>query len=707
MEPKRGIMSSARRLVGWVLCLSLAASAVLLVLAAAMGGFGVVRTQVLLTFVGLAVGALLGWAQLAWADKHPWRVAVGLAAIAVSQASYLLLVWTGWRTQSLLWRVWWVSMVPSVMVTHLILLRAGRLAPRDVIAKVASVCALVSGLMILALGLRGRLLADVPPAWLWAGLVPSAGAVLGSAIVLVRFLRRRRRGGAAIPRGARIALILASQAGVFFVGWYVGRGTAPRAGLFEALPSAMANLPPEEIDRQIAADVGRLRTVVAGLGELEKKMEKFHSRLAERLAAEGREYYTPKEDEQLRWQFVSYLSYRSALLRLVATYSGFQVVRDPARRARCLMLGHAAAATVYEMSLKFVGAYRDKDAQRRKLNEAEPAWGIPAGMFDRIGEDIAGGRNVELCEEMAAYFDTHRARWRREGIFVAAEFDWLEERILAAQRYARANPINRRTVQFDLFLQRVRQDAYTPVYTVQSIVSEWLGDTRIVQRAPFISYEQIEKLEPRLRPGDILLERRNWFVSNAFLPGFWPHAALYVGRGDDLRALGIAEHEEVRARLPEYGRPAHDGRANTVIEAVSEGVIFNSLTHSMHADYVAVLRPRLSDKQIGEAIVRAFRHVGKPYDFEFDFFTSDKLVCTELIYRSYEGMLHFPLKRVMGRDTLPAIELVRKFTLERARSDRELDFVLFLDAVPAAGQAKFADEQEFCNSADRPRSFNE
>ena len=212
--------------------------------------------------------------------------------------------------------------------------------------------------------------------------------------------------------------------------------------------------------------------------------------------------------------------------------------------------------------------------------------------------------------------------------------------------------------------------------------------------------------ESQLQPGDILLERRNWYLSNAFLPGFWPHAALYVGRLDDLLELDIADDPTVQPFLEEYLETAADGRDHTVIESVSEGVIFNSLTESMHADYVAVLRPRLSHEEIGEAIVRAFRHHGKPYDFEFDFFTSDKLVCTELVYRAYEGMLQFDLVRVMGRDTLPALELVRKYNRERGQPGQELDFVLFLDAEPSTGGARSASEDEFMASADRPSTFN-
>ena len=244
-------------------------------------------------------------------------------------------------------------------------------------------------------------------------------------------------------------------------------------------------------------------------------------------------------------------------------------------------------------------------------------------------------------------------------------------------------------------------------YKVQSRVATALGDTRIVSRPPLIRLEQIETIQSRLRPGDILLERRNWYLSNPWLPGFWPHAALYVGKYEDLVALGVTEHPSVREHLAAYLEPAADGRRHTVIEAVSEGVILNSLTHSMHADYVAVLRPRVTDQQRAAAVVRAFENLGKLYDFNFDFDDTSRLVCSQVVYVAYQGAVAFQTVRVLGRNTLPANEIARKYAAEAGRADRRLDFVLFLDADPKKALAFEADEASFRASVDRPRALGE
>src|SRR5205823_10567433 len=135
-----------------------------------------------------------------------------------------------------------------------------------------------------------------------------------------------------------------------------------------------------------------------------------------------------------------------------------------------------------------------------------------------------------------------------------------------------------------------------------SAVSTLIGDTKIREpreRHGLITPELVASLRPRLRPGDILIERRNWYLSNAFLPGYWPHSALYVGTAADLRALGLDADPRVAKKLAEFARPDADGGAPVFIEAVSEGVVFTSLEHSVgEADSIAVLRPKLSPAQI-------------------------------------------------------------------------------------------------------------
>ena len=58
--------------------------------------------------------------------------------------------------------------------------------------------------------------------------------------------------------------------------------------------------------------------------------------------------------------------------------------------------------------------------------------------------------------------------------------------------------------------------------------------------------------------------------------------------------------------------------------------------------------------------MRGLLHAGKPYDFDFDFRRSDRLVCTEVIYRSFEGLgdVRLPLVLRAGRPTLSGSDLI-------------------------------------------------
>jgi hypothetical protein len=72
-----------------------------------------------------------------------------------------------------------------------------------------------------------------------------------------------------------------------------------------------------------------------------------------------------------------------------------------------------------------------------------------------------------------------------------------------------------------------------------------------------------------------------------------------------------------------------------------------------------------------------------------------------LVYRAYDGDIRFPLVDVMGRKTLPPIEIVRQCVRERERGNLQFSFVAYLDGNEARGKAVFAGEKEFYETATR------
>ena len=675
------------------------------------------RVRVFLTLVGVAVTAAVARLLVMATRAYPRSGAAGLAALCLSGVCYLLLVWTAWKVHPMLWRCWWVTLIGTVTATHLMMLRLPHTGRRGPVERVTTRGALLTALLLALLAFRRDVLATPATWYLWlTGIAATVGTV-GTFVGWVR-VRRAQPARPGVTRARKAGWVAAGLAGMFVFGLYVGRVTAPGPSPLDlSSGAALAAMPPAELDAQLNTDLARLNVLAAGMDDVRAKAKAFREDPAGR-AATGRSHYTPGEELELRAMFRTYLAYRDGLLRMVATYGGFRSVRDPALQARCFLVGYGAGATLYATALNLVSGYGD-EAVRRKLNEPDPAWNLPPGKFDEVLASVSSDSVAGAFTEMAAWYESRRGQWEAAGVLPPDDFAWLAGRIELETRSARAHGIERDKARFERLLRRVKSDSYDPVYNAQSLLSTWIGDTRLVGRPSFISHSQIKAIQPRLRPGDILLERRNWFASNAFLPGFWPHAALYLGTPDELAKLGLlrrgtagrweAADPAVARHLDAYLRPAHDGEPNTVVEAVSEGVIFNSLTESMGADYVAVLRPRLPDAEKATAIARAFVHIGKPYDFEFDFSSTDKLVCTELVYQSYEGLLKLDpwMQQIVGRPAIPALQFCRKFASERGTPKQELEFVLFLDAVPATGTARLATEDEFCASADRPRGFNE
>jgi hypothetical protein len=385
--------------------------------------------------------------------------------------------------------------------------------------------------------------------------------------------------------------------------------------------------------------------------------------LKRQVAARQRGYFTPSEDEQVRQLLISYWQSRCALFDLVNTFRHDTQLSDELRPS-AFVTAYAGAVLLIHAARFMRETFGDSPVVIAKLNEPEPHFGIPACVYETVQHSLTSPRHAWHLYHAFQYFHEHEAELRelgRNGVLLPclAVIDRLEHRLhVDRSQYAAA----RLRVRMDEARRGLRQDllgrAIYGLVKLAGCVSSGIY-TRPGHR-PDLPPAVREQLRPLLRPGDVFITRKEHAMTNYFLPGFWPHAALYLGDSDMLSQLGIAEHEHVR---PRWARllAADPQEPRRVLEALKDGVGIRSVDSPLSSDALLVLRPRLAASDIAQALARGLFHEGKPYDFDFDFTRSDRLVCTEVVYRSYEGVagMRFQLVPRAGRLTLAAEDLIQ------------------------------------------------
>lgn len=464
----------------------------------------------------------------------------------------------------------------------------------------------------------------------------------------------------------------------------------------------LREIPAEALSAALNADE---QTLISAIGSL-RRVETNAARMQAEFLSQRRDFYIQADNDAIRQAMLSYLACRTTLLGLVWKYQRHEEIGDERLRWRAFLVLLASASAISDSSLKLVTRFGPHPESVRKLNEADAAWGLPPGVFDMVKRNLLQSQAREFMEDSLGAYRAADAALTRLDLVKPAPFAGFHEII--------RQHVQSREQLFSLVVENSLTEPFKEAgrmtkgltYRGQAFVSTWLGSTRFRQPRGgqlMIRPQQLAEFRAKLKPGDILIERQNWFLSRALMPGYWAHAALYVGTTNDLVRLGLDRDPRVTAQWKNYAARDRAGHEHLILEAVPEGVRITTLEHCIGvADAAAVLRPRVTEGEVREAIARGFSHLGKSYDFDFDFFTSDRLVCTELVYRCYDGAVRFPLVDVMGRKTLPPTELVRKFVTERGQTQAQLECVCFLDCDERRGQAAFKGEDIFTSTVDRP-----
>src|SRR6185503_4021399 len=76
-------------------------------------------------------------------------------------------------------------------------------------------------------------------------------------------------------------------------------------------------------------------------------------------------------------------------------------------------------------------------------------------------------------------------------------------------------------------------------FGLQGLVTDAVATAHPAGEVRGIDRGVLETLTKDLLPGDILLVRAEGKLTTALLPGFWPHAAVYLGEREDLARLRI------------------------------------------------------------------------------------------------------------------------------------------------------------------------
>lgn len=483
-----------------------------------------------------------------------------------------------------------------------------------------------------------------------------------------------------------------------------------------APPASISKLPSAEQRARLAADQAAVQRHRDGLRRAVAFTHVRPDLFADKRLFEAR--VLSREQKEAVWNtWKAFLDYTVALEATADFHRDFLLLRRPAQDESFLIRCGAHFAQ-HRWALAFIARADNDPGMDTFLNEPVPELGLPKGSYAQL--------------KLRHLNPVHAAHFGALAVYLRTVSSEISPALRALVREDEAEIFKGAIGKTELLtaanaLEVLKRGGTALWLPVQTGVAEWMGDTKVRRKnASLITEPQAQALRPRLQPGDILITRRHWYLSNIGLPGFWPHAAIYLGTTEERRAhfatpeirawlRGLSGGEDFDAFLQKRYPAAHatcqqpyHGHPVRVLEAQSEGVMFTSLEHAAEADALVVLRPKLSQVEKATALVRAFHYAGRPYDFNFDFATDAELVCTELVYKAYEPAsafagLKLPLVEVLGRKTLPANEIVKHFDATFGTPAQQFEFILFLDGDERTRKATEATLDAFRATWKRPK----
>ncbi|HKK80632.1 MAG TPA: YiiX/YebB-like N1pC/P60 family cysteine hydrolase [Prolixibacteraceae bacterium] len=160
------------------------------------------------------------------------------------------------------------------------------------------------------------------------------------------------------------------------------------------------------------------------------------------------------------------------------------------------------------------------------------------------------------------------------------------------------------------------QGNYRKEKTIDNIFLAWyaLSGTTSKLVSSLISMSHLEpkpekylsRLLPVLETGDIICQKSRGRLSDKFIPGYFGHAAIYLGD-------------------------------SCFAEAILNGAVTSNPYKFAEGDsYLIIRHKNLTSEKKKQIINSALAQQGKKYDFQYDTESPNKLTCAEMIYLTYD-----------------------------------------------------------------------
>lgn len=493
----------------------------------------------------------------------------------------------------------------------------------------------------------------------------------------------------------------------------------PGAGCSQAPPSVEAVRTTPETSSSISHRIVTENVLQADRRTLQSSSTHLESTIAElqklAMAAPWREsgFFDAEQQDQIENLLFRFLACRDALWRLAsldhdndAGYSSDDV------RTKSTAIAFNAGFYLLVGDASLVTTFRDDSIAVAKLNEEFYRSRIPAKTYDDLFLAVTNEDRLNALRNSFLLYTEELVRSDSPLSKVVREEPDYSDLVKTTEAIAtHADAMVRKLVESESSLlpeidNRLRHtQAAALLRESENTTNELLsaarahlfkGVSRIKNPDAHLirfSAKQKHQLVGLLQPGDIILTYTAGYISDIFIPGTFKHAITYVGSVEDRHRAGL--HADHLAWIPDTERDGLLRAINTagfasgqdvnVIEAVGEGVIFNSLGHIMdtHINRLLILRPQISPDERIRALVDVFRFLGDGYDFRFDFADASEQVCTEVVYRALDGKgaIKFTLVERAGHPTLSADDIANSYLVGPGKT---FEFVLLAEETPSS-----------------------